>query len=130
MLKCFSPAERKNTLNQLVAFAQTNEAIVGTLLVGSGAHAFSDDFSDIDIVFVANPQDFVVALDSIAASLRTELQPVFLTSYQHRRDVVVLCGLLANLLEVDVGVWSSETLFASSPKWKLLQSRNGEEERR
>src|SRR5579884_926765 len=103
----FTASERGAVLEQLKAFAASSPAILGTLLVGSGAEGFRDRYADLDVVYVAEPHDYAAALEATTHFATTALHPIFCTRYQHRADVVVLCLLLKNRLEVDIGVWSA-----------------------
>lgn len=44
-------------------------------------------------------------------------------TYEHRSEVHVLSLLLGNYLVIDVGVWSGDALFASSPEWRTVRAR-------
>lgn len=120
----YSPADRAAILDELVAALSKIPGVLGVLLVGSGAIGFHDEWSDLDLVVVADAEDFATVLGSVRNGLLSSLHPKFLTSYQHRPDVVVLCALLPNQLNIDLGIWSIEVLFASSPNWRVIWVRD------
>lgn len=120
----YSPVDRAATLEELVAELSTIPGAMGVLIVGSGAIGFRDEWSDLDLVVVAGAEYFASVLNATRDDVLPALHPKFLTSYQHRPDVVVLCALLPNQLNVDLGVWSIDVLFASSPNWSVVWTRD------
>ncbi len=120
----YSPAERAAILDELVAALSKIPCVLGVLLVGSGAIGFRDEWSDLDLVVVTNSDDFAAVISATRENILPALRPEFLTSYEHRPDVVVLCALLPNQLNIDLGVWSIEVLFASSPNWRVIWTRD------
>jgi predicted nucleotidyltransferase len=120
----FTPAERSGVLDRLVIVGTAIREVLGMLLVGSGAEGFNDKFSDLDLVYVVEPQRYSGSFSALQSAVESEVRSIFRTTYHHRVDVTVMCCLLDHLLEVDVGVWSSEVLFASSSKWKLIWARD------
>ncbi len=123
MLPFFSATDRTQVLEQLQAFASSQTQILGTVLVGSGTSGFRDEYSDVDILYVVEPQNISAAFTAITHFTAT-LRPVFSTTYQHRDDVFVICLLLDNYLEIDIGVWSTASLFATRPNWRVVQARD------
>lgn len=123
-MQIFTPVERQRTRQHLVEFAQNSSGILGTLIVGSGAEGFGEDLSDLDIVYVTDPERYSEMLSKVQEFVGKDLHPIFSTAYQHRKDINVISILLGNYLETDIGVWSKSSLFASSPHWRVIQARD------
>ncbi len=125
MIERFSPNFREQALEALRVHAAEQAEILGTLLVGSGARGFNDEHSDIDIIFAAKGQSEVArVVDELSAWLPHEFRPVFTTTYQHQPDIFVICAIMENGLELDLGVWSIAKLYATKSDWKLVQSQS------
>lgn len=125
MIDWFTPQFRVASLEALKAYAFEHESILGTLLVGSGARGFTDQYSDIDVIFVAQDEPPVVSVvDDVASWLPSEFKLVFMTTYRHEPDIFVICLITENGLELDVAVWSLLKLRATKPDWKLIQLRS------
>jgi predicted nucleotidyltransferase len=58
----FTPQERQQVLNRLLAALQTDPRIVGVLIVGSGTAGFQDDYSDIDLSVVVESEGDVLSV--------------------------------------------------------------------
>jgi len=125
MIDWFTPQFRMTSLEALKAYATEHENVLGTLLVGSGARGFTDQYSDIDVVFVAEDEPSVLGVvDDLASWLPNEFKLIFMTTYRHEPDIFVICLITENGLELDVAVWSLPKLRATKPDWKLIQSRS------
>lgn len=120
----FTPADRAEALSRLLSIAAESSSILGTLLVGSGSVGFNDELSDLDVVVVVESDGYSQVFAETTSHAHMVLQPVFSTTYQHRVDVHVVCLLLRNYLEIDLGIWSVANLFASSPRWNVVQQRD------
>lgn len=118
-----SPLLRTRTIEEIDRYTCRNSAIKATLLVGSGATGFTDEYSDIDIVMVTDPNDYAFALNDISHFLKS-LNPIFMTVYKHHKAITVICTLLSNNLKIDVGIWSIDVLFAPKSEWKILNYKS------
>ncbi|MFC7403797.1 hypothetical protein [Georgenia alba] len=111
--------EREQVVDRALTWTSTVPQLDGLVQVGSGVTGFRDEWSDVDLVAVARPgtHDAVLAQ---ARSFLGALDALAVTAWWHRPGVVVLCALLPSGLEVDLGVWTRDVLFASGPRWRVL----------
>jgi predicted nucleotidyltransferase len=122
----FDASSRVEMLKRLLQIATESPDVFGTLLVGSGVDGFRDAYSDLDVVLVVAPDNYRTALVRLRQTIESGFRPVFQTIYEHRPDIYVICLLSENYLEIDIGVWSLASLFASSHRWNVVQQRDEE----
>jgi hypothetical protein len=121
----YSSARRARLLRDLETQARSLEAVEGLIVVGSGAHDFTDDMSDLDVILVVDPVDKLQpVVEAIAKSIDVDHRPLVLSRYRHHAEVHVLCYLFEDMLELDLGIWSLSRLFASKPEWKIQYSKS------
>ena len=130
-MKLYNIQSRQETLEKLREALQADLRIGGALLVGSGAHGFKDEFSDIDLaVVVSEKQDVLTVFKDWDVIIR-ELLPVLWSFADIRGPEVGLYGfLLEDFLEVDISFQPLSMLTARSPNWKVLFDRTGQIEER
>lgn len=127
----YSSARRTKLLKELEILAKSLQAVEGMVVVGSGVHNFTDDMSDLDVIFVVDPTDELEhVVGTIADKVAAAYRPVAFSKYIHHAEVHVLCYLLEDMLELDLGVWSLARLFASKPEWKIQYSKSGSIEKK
>ncbi len=123
--------QRAEVLRRLSAALRQDPRLAGAVLVGSGAHGFQDDESDIDLVApVATEYDAATVFrewkecisDLIAVRYHAE------TAFTEQHHLLVL--LCADRLEVDLSFPPVVRLAALSPNWQVLWDRSGEVARR
>jgi hypothetical protein len=120
----FTEDDRQETLDGLGCWAAEGPGVMAAVLVGSGVTGFRDPHSDIDLLYVTEPGAVPTVTGWVTSQITEQLAPCFATHYQHRDDVFVLCFLLASGLEIDLGIWSADTLFATQPSWRVVAARD------
>ena len=122
----FSPGQRQQVLDRVLAALETDERIAGVLVVGSDAVGFDDRYSDIDLSVVIAAEDQVLLAFREWRSRIERLLPVI-----HCLEAIYgpnnyLHGfLLEGFLEVDIGFVSFANLVARRERWKLAFDRSG-----
>jgi len=122
----FSPEERQQVLDRILAALRTDSRIAGVVIVGSGAEGFEDGYSDLDLSVVVAVDDDVLPVYREWKSRIQELFPVvscFQTAYG---PYSYLYGFfLDNFLELDVGFLCLNNLRAKRGRWKVGFDRTG-----
>ena len=122
----FTSDSRQALLNRIADLAVAMPTVSGAVLVGSGATGFTDGYSDLDMVLVAvDGASVPIIAAQFARELEDTEQVLSHSRYEHQPEIWVDCFLLADLLEVDVGIWSLEQLRATKPVWRVLFDRSG-----
>lgn len=122
----FTPTERQQTLEKIIAALREDTRIAGAIIVGSAAVGFEDEYSDIDLgAVVHRPEDSAPCfLDWLH-----RMQAMF--SIIHRFEVhpapnIFLHGfLLEGFLEVDISFQPLDQLIARRTRWKVAFDRTG-----
>jgi hypothetical protein len=120
----FTEDGRQQTLDDLGFWAAHGPGIMAAVLVGSGVSGFRDPHSDIDMLYATEPGAVPAVTGWVTSQMTEQLAPCFATHYQHRDDVFVLCFLLPSGLEIDLGIWSADTLWATKPGWRVVAARD------
>lgn len=120
----FAPGERKQILDTLVKELDGDPAVAGVMFAGSTSEGFRDDYSDIDLIVVAEPQDFAAVVKRWVDRIESML-PVIrrFRGLEHERKIIY-CFLLEGFLELDVLFESLSTLSAKSRR-KIVFDRTG-----
>jgi predicted nucleotidyltransferase len=116
----FTPAERQQVLDTLLAGLQADPRIAGVLIVGSGAEGFIDAHSDIDLAVVLHARAQVEpAFLDWDARLHTEF-PVAIRQIVPRGSHIWLdVILLETMLEIDMSFQAVEDLTARRARWRV-----------
>ncbi|HZV79864.1 MAG TPA: hypothetical protein VFF60_09680 [Candidatus Binatus sp.] len=120
----FTPQSRTALQEQLLRFARADERITGGALTGSIANDTEDRWSDIDLAFgVAENIELDDVMRDWTAALAKDLNVV------HHFDLragsaIYRVFLLADGLEVDIGLWPAAEFGAAGPKYKLEFGRS------
>lgn len=113
--------ERDQLLERLTVTARDTDGVRRLVFVGSGALAFRDSYSDLDVVVVADRPEAVPPVHDELAEVLKQSPHVFKQKvYRHESDIWVSCFLLDGYLELDLGEWSFEELRATKAHWRLI----------
>lgn len=122
----FTPFDREKILQQILAGLEPDHRILSVVLVGSGAIGFNDEFSDIDLVAVVDPQYPATDIFQDWVQRLRDDQPViewFEISFN--ADNHLAGFLLDGCLEIDFGVVTPGELVAKRPHWRVVYDRSG-----
>jgi predicted nucleotidyltransferase len=123
----FTPADRQQILDHLLADFATDARIVGVLVVGSGAVGFDDEHSDIDLAVVAASAAEVEPVASAWEQRIRECWTVRGHFSNTREPNLILHGfLLDNFLEIDIGFQHPDNLIARRERWLVAWDRTGQ----
>ena len=123
----FSPQERQQILERLLAELQSNDRIAGVVVVGSAATGFEDDYSDIDLTV---PVAEGAPLQSLFREWEGRIRALFPVAAHFTAEIsdpeVYLHGfLLDNYLELDISFMRLADLFAKRERWRVAFDRIG-----
>jgi hypothetical protein len=116
----FTPDDRDQLREALIAAARADGRIVSAALTGSGAHRATDRWSDVDLAFaVADTVDFDQVVADWTARLYRRHGAV------HHLDVLRASTLFrvflrADTLQVDLAFWPAAAFGATAPTFRLL----------
>lgn len=121
----YTPGERNQLRDALLAAARADERVTGVALTGSAALDAEDAWSDIDLAFKTTEPEQVLA-DFTALMYRKH-------GARHHMDVVFertvfRVFLLEDTLQVDLAFWPEADFGATSPKFRLLFGTANERE--
>jgi predicted nucleotidyltransferase len=122
----FTPSERADLRDALVAAAQADPRIAGAALAGSSARGFTDEWSDIDLALSVTAEHEAVVDDWTARIYRDHAAITHL-------DVVAggtlfRVFLLPGTLQLDVAFWRSSEFGATGPNFRVLFGTAAEKE--
>ena len=124
----FSQTEREEILNYLIERISCLDEITGIVIVGSASIGFRDRFSDIDIALVYDEQCSIEDVFNKITETVGKVYSIATVLNQIERGLQVI--LLNNYLEIDVGYYTKETIFARRKNYKVLFDKTDELEER
>ncbi|MDT0270659.1 hypothetical protein RM844_30745 [Streptomyces sp. DSM 44915] len=116
----FTPAERRELRDRLVATAEADPAVSGAALVGSAAGAREDRWSDIDLALCLDPAaDATAVVEEWTGRMYGEHAAV---SHLDVRagSTLFRVFLLPSTLQVDLSFWEADGFGATGPDFRLL----------
>lgn len=114
----YTVEDREALLTNLHQYAEGLDAVVGFLVVGSGAYGFRDEYSDVDGLVVVKQSGDVEAVNRLLVEQVNKVATVSrMKIYQHEPDIWVTCFFMHNYLNLDLGVWALDKLRATKPHW-------------
>jgi predicted nucleotidyltransferase len=127
MAELYTSERRAEILENLLTFFQTDEQIVGLVLVGSGAVGFRDAYSDINLLVVADNEIPVYALFHKWNTRLNALYPR-LTAFEqvNSNEAYHIRCLLENYLALDLQFIKLRRLSAYNQPWQVVVDRTGE----
>jgi len=116
----YSPAERSELRDALVAAARADERLSGVAVFGSAALGQEDRWSDVDLAFgVTDSEQLSTALAGWTASMYSGHGAVHHVDVM-AGDSVYRVFLLSNTLQVDLAFSPAKAFGARGPKFRLL----------
>jgi predicted nucleotidyltransferase len=126
----YSAADRASLQRTLIDGFARDERVEGVLVVGSGAHGFADEYSDVDLAVILRAGEPAAFALEWATRLESQL-PVVDRFGDDRREAGYVVGLLLeNFLEVDVGFLRMDQMAERGMPWAIAFDRLGDVERR
>jgi predicted nucleotidyltransferase len=117
----FTPSDREAIKNDLVSSLTANPDINAVILVGSAVKGYTDELSDIDIMFVVSSEAGIISvMAAISEEIKTRYNILCFASLNERRLQVYL---LDNYLELNLSYRTLETLEAKSASWQVLYDK-------
>jgi predicted nucleotidyltransferase len=114
----FTPDERADLRDALVAAARADPRIDGAALAGSSARGFTDRWSDIDLALSVATEHNAVVDDWTARLYREHGAVAHLDVWA--AGTLFRVFLLPGTLQLDVAFWRSSEFGATGPNFKVL----------
>lgn len=116
-----TPEERADILQQLTETLKAEPALLGVVLVGSGARGFIDTFSDIDLVaIVSEDAPFPLIYDTVKARVARAVPIAYAFEKHTPPDAISYSAMLNNFLQVDIDVAKPRGLNIRDKAWQIL----------
>ena len=111
-------SERNDILNRITADLRNREEVLSVILVGSGAVGFRDKLSDLDLAVLI---DGSADINSVFAKTKEDVSSIcnIVTGLDMPGNNLQVF-LLENYLEIDVGYYTSDTLYARRKNYKVV----------
>jgi predicted nucleotidyltransferase len=126
----YSAADRASVQSTLIDSFARDERVEGVLVVGSGAHGFADEYSDLDLAVIARAGEPALLALEWDARLESELPFVHRFGDDRGEAGYVIGLLLENFLEVDTGFLRIDQMAELGMLWAIAFDRAGAVERR
>ena len=124
----FSPEERSELRDALIAAARADQRIIAAALVGSAVRGAEDAWSDIDLMFrLADGLSPENVADEWAVRMRVDHGAVAQTDLW-AGPVLYRVFLIGNSLQVDLSFWRSADFASSGPPIQLVFGEANETE--
>jgi len=119
----FTTADRKNVMDEIIAFTEKNEHIMALIAVGSGAFGYIDELSDLDMfVAIDSDENLELVMAYVAAQLNERLRFIYFKQMPQRKLQVYMSE---NYLEIDIGYGAYASAAATRKNWKVLFDKTG-----
>lgn len=113
----YNEQERNNILNKLVEQFNNRPEILSVIQVGSGAIGYKDRYSDLDLVVVIDNSNISDVFKKTNDDIRN-LYDIFYVDNMENNNLQLF--LLNNYLEIDIGYYTLETLYARRQNYKVI----------
>lgn len=124
--RLYSPKEREEILNKIIEITKQDNSIVGTIIVGSGAEGFRDEYSDIDLcVVIKNDADILKVYRDFAHKVNNQLEVFKYVEVLIENKRYLHLFLLDNFLELDISFVYLKNLAALRNRWKVSFDNSG-----
>ena len=126
MSTVFTPMDRARVLDLLLAQLAQDERIAATIVVGSGAHGFLDERSDIDLAaVVADGRVVREVWDDWRRRVRGLLTIWGCSEVTYNSESYLLALMVEGYLEVDLGFIGMAGVVAKRAEWRVAFDRTG-----
>ena len=108
-------------IQTIVNLLKSSPYVEGIILVGSGVGGFPDDFADIDMSIVINPEKHTEEVwKSFNRDIYDKLGVFFMYENVYGENNYLTLLFLKDFLEIDIGFISLTNLVAKKKDWEIL----------
>lgn len=113
----YSEIDREEIFNYVVKEFEKRPEVIAVIQVGSGAIGYRDKYSDLDIAVVIDDSNIEEVFDKTFNTIRDKYNIFFFDNMFERK---LQLFLLDNYLEIDIGYYTLESLYARRENFKVI----------
>ena len=113
----YSEIEREEIFNYVVNGLKKRKEIISVIQVGSGAIGYRDKYSDLDFAVVVDDSNIEEIFEKTFKSISNKYNVFFFDNMKERN---LQLFLLDNYLELDIGYYTLESLYARRENFKII----------
>lgn len=121
----YSIEERKHIFECLVEFFKSCNNVISVIQIGSGAIGYKDEFSDLDFAIVVDNSDIIEIFNSTSNFLNSNFSIIKCDNMKERK---LQLFLLDNYLEIDIGYYTFEEIYARRKNFKVIYDKSNKVE--
>lgn len=113
----YNEIDRKEIFNYIVEELKKRDEVISVIQVGSGAIGYRDKYSDLDFAVVIDDSNIEDIFNKTFNSI-SEKYNIFFFDNMYERKLQLF--LLDNYLEMDIGYYTLESLYARRKNFKVI----------
>ncbi len=121
----YTEKERDEVFNYLVDKFSQRKEVLAIIQVGSGAIGYKDKYSDLDFAIVVDDTDINDIFKKTQEDVNNKYRVFFFDNMKERR---LQLFLLDNYLELDIGYYTLNTLYARRENFKVVFDKTNQVE--
>ena len=121
----YSEKERNEVFDYLVEKFRERNEVLSVIQVGSGAIGYRDKYSDLDFAIVTDGTNIDLIFKKTCEDIKEKYNVFFFDNIKERK---LQLFLLDNYLELDIGYYTLETLYARRENYKVIFDKTNQVE--
>ena len=121
----YSEEEREKVFRYLVDKFSQRQEVLSIIQVGSGAVGYRDKYSDLDFAIVTDETNIDLIFKKTQEDVKEKYNVFFFDDMKERK---LQLFLLDNYLELDIGYYTLETLYARRENYKIIFDKTNQVE--
>ena len=113
----YNEIEREEIFNYIVNELKKRTEVISVIQVGSGAIGYKDKYSDLDLAVVVDDCNIEEIFDRTFQNISNKYNVFFFDNMYERK---LQLFLLDNYLELDIGYYTLESLYARRENYKII----------
>ena len=119
----YNEKDREDIFNYLVDKFQQRKEVLGIIQIGSGSIGYKDIYSDLDFAIVIDETNINEVFNKTKLDIVSKYNIFFFDNMKERN---LQLFLLDNYLELDIGYYTLESIYAKRKNYKIIYDKTGE----
>lgn len=118
----YNEKDREDIFNYLVDKFQQRKEVLGIIQIGSGSIGYKDIYSDLDFAIVIDETNINEVFNKTKLDIVSKYNIFFFDNMKERN---LQLFLLDNYLELDIGYYTLESIYAKRKNYKIIYDKTG-----
>lgn len=121
----YNEIDRENVYNYIIDMFKTRDEVISILQVGSGAIGYRDKYSDLDFAIVVDDTNIQEIFKKTYDKMNEKYNIYFFDNMEDRK---LQLFLLDNYLEIDIGYYTLDNLYARRENYRIIMDKSNKVE--